>query len=102
MADDGKPVPKPGSAADAQRREQAQEVQLVCKHDRLSVNPNVMFGKAVIRGTRIPVDLSLRKLGAGDDISEILADYPQLTVEDIRAARQFTASTAPCPESGGL
>jgi uncharacterized protein (DUF433 family) len=60
-------------------------------HDRIAMNPEVMGGKPVIRGTRIPVDMLLRKLGAGMTIGEILADHPHLTAEDIQAAQSFAA-----------
>ena len=58
-------------------------------HDRIAIDPEVMGGKPVIRGTRIPVDMILRKLGAGMTVEEILADHPHLTMEDMRAARLF-------------
>ena len=48
-----------------------------------------MGGKPVIRGTRITVELVLRKLGAGMTAEEILADHPTLTVDDIHAAQAF-------------
>jgi uncharacterized protein (DUF433 family) len=60
-------------------------------HDRIAMNPEVMGGKPVIRGTRIPVDMILRKLGTGMTVEEILADHPHLTTEDIRAAQAFAA-----------
>jgi uncharacterized protein (DUF433 family) len=60
-------------------------------HDRIEINPEIMTGKPVIRGTRIPVELVLRKLGAGLSIEEILADHPRLTLEDVRAAQAFAA-----------
>lgn len=60
-------------------------------HDRIEMNPKIMGGKPVIRGTRVPVDAILRKLGAGMPESEILADHPHLTAEDIRAAQAFAA-----------
>jgi uncharacterized protein (DUF433 family) len=50
-----------------------------------------MDGKPVIRGTRVPVELILRKLGAGMPAESILADHPRLTPEDIRAAQAFAA-----------
>jgi uncharacterized protein (DUF433 family) len=50
-----------------------------------------MAGKPVIRGTRIPVELVLRKLGAGMVADAFLADYPRLTHDDIRAAQAFAA-----------
>ncbi len=60
-------------------------------HDRIEMNPKIMGGKPVIRGTRVPVEAILRKLGAGMPESEILADHPHLSVEDIRAAQAFAA-----------
>ena len=60
-------------------------------HERIEMNPNIMGGKPVIRGTRVPVDAILRKLGAGMPESEILADHPHLSVDDIRAAQAFAA-----------
>lgn len=60
-------------------------------HGRIEINPEVMGGKPVIRGTRIPVELVLRKLGVGMAPEEILADHPTLTLDDIRAAQAFAA-----------
>ena len=60
-------------------------------HERIEVNPKVMVGKPVIRGTRVTVELILRKLGAGMTEDEIIADHPRLTIEDIRAAQAFAA-----------
>ena len=50
-----------------------------------------MDGKPVIRGTRIPVELVLRKLGAGMSSEATLLDHPRLTQDDIRAAQAFAA-----------
>ena len=60
-------------------------------HERIEANPQIMGGKPVIRGTRIPVEMILRKLGAGVSSEEILADYPRLTRQDIFAAQAFAA-----------
>jgi uncharacterized protein (DUF433 family) len=60
-------------------------------HDRIEMNPEIMGGKPVIRGTRIPVELVLRKLGAGMTDAAILAAHPKLTLDDIRAAQAFAA-----------
>jgi uncharacterized protein (DUF433 family) len=60
-------------------------------NERIEINPEIMAGKPVIRGTRIPVELILRKLGAGLDTAAILADHPRLTADDIRAAQAFAA-----------
>ena len=54
-------------------------------HERIEMNPEIMCGKPVIRGTRVPVELVLRKLGAGMTTEAILADHPRLLVEDIQA-----------------
>ena len=58
---------------------------------RISVDPNVCFGKPCIRGTRIWVSLTLDFLANGTTTQEILAEYPQLTEEDIRAAIAYGA-----------
>jgi uncharacterized protein (DUF433 family) len=60
-------------------------------HDRIEINPQIMGGNPVIRGTRIPVELILRKLGAGASPDRILADHPRLTSDDVRAAQAFAA-----------
>ena len=54
--------------------------------DRIEINPRVMLGKPVIRGTRIPVELILRKLSEGASEADLLDAYPNLTREDIQAA----------------
>lgn len=60
------------------------------KHqDRIVVDPRIMVGKPVIRGTRIPVELILRKLAQNVDIDELLQDYPRLTKEDIKAVMRY-------------
>jgi len=56
---------------------------------RISVDPNVCFGKPCIRGTRIWVSLILENLAEGVSEKEILEAYPQLKLEDIRAAIEF-------------
>jgi uncharacterized protein (DUF433 family) len=61
--------------------------------DRIEVNPEVMLGKPVIRGTRIPVELLLRKLSEGASEADLLDAYPQLTREDIQAAMRYAADT---------
>jgi uncharacterized protein (DUF433 family) len=60
-------------------------------HERIEMNPEIMGGKPVVRGTRIPVELILRKLGAGMSPESVLADHPRLTHDDIRAAQAFAA-----------
>ena len=60
-------------------------------HESIEMNPDVMDGKPVVRGTRIPVELILRKLGAGMSPEQVLADHPRLTREDVNAAQAFAA-----------
>lgn len=60
-------------------------------HTRIDINPEIMFGKPVIMGTRITVESILRKLAAGMTVEEILIDHPHLTAEDIYAATAFAA-----------
>jgi uncharacterized protein (DUF433 family) len=54
--------------------------------ERIEINPEVMLGKPVIRGTRITVEILLEKIAAGIPFEEILADYPRLLREDVLAA----------------
>ena len=61
------------------------------RHPRISCEPKVMTGKPFIRGTRVPVETILRHLGAGDDLATILADFPDLTADDVRAAQAYAA-----------
>lgn len=58
---------------------------------RVEMNPRVMVGKPVICGTRIPVELILRKLSEGASEQDLLDAYPRLTREDIRAALRYAA-----------
>lgn len=59
--------------------------------NRIEVNPKVMMGKPVIRGTRIPIELILRKLGEGATENDLLDAYPRLTKADIQAAINISA-----------
>ncbi|MFN3761760.1 MAG: DUF433 domain-containing protein [Anaerolineae bacterium] len=60
--------------------------------ERIEINPDVMMGKPVIRGTRIPVELIVRKLSEGATEADLLDAYPRLTIADIRAALAYAAS----------
>lgn len=60
---------------------------------RIEVNPAVMLGKPVIKGTRVPVELILRKLSEGATEADLLDGYPRLTKLDIQAALAYAAST---------
>jgi uncharacterized protein (DUF433 family) len=59
--------------------------------ERISVDPNVCFGKPCVRGTRIWVSLLLDFLPSGSSIDEILSEYPQLQRDDILAAVAYGA-----------
>lgn len=61
------------------------------KEERIVVNPKVIVGKPVIKGTRIPVDAIIRRFAEGMSIKEILEEYPNLKEEDIKAALEYAA-----------
>ena len=61
------------------------------KYERIEINPQVMFGKPVIKGTRITVEHILRKLAGGMTTEEIIKDHPHLKREDIQEAAGFAA-----------
>lgn len=56
---------------------------------RIIVDPKIMIGKPVIRGTRIPVDEILKRLAEGQTENEILEDYPRLKRNNIKAALAY-------------
>jgi uncharacterized protein (DUF433 family) len=58
-------------------------------HDRIEINAKIMVGNPVIRGTRIPMELIVRKLSEGADEKIVLQGYPRLTAEAIRAAIRY-------------
>ena len=62
-------------------------------HDRIELNPKVMLGKPVIRGTRIPVELIVRKLSEGANEKALLEAYPKLTADDVNAALRYAADS---------
>ena len=59
---------------------------------RIVVDPKVMAGKPVVKGTRIPVDAILQRIADGMTIDEILRDYPNITRDDIKAALEYSAN----------
>jgi len=61
--------------------------------NRIELNPKIMLGKPIIRGTRVTVDLLLRKLSEGANEEDILEAYPRLSREDIYAAIRYAADT---------
>jgi uncharacterized protein (DUF433 family) len=66
---------------------------IMATQDRIEMNPKVMLGKPVIRGTRVTVEIILRKLGEGATHQDLLEAYPNLTERDIHAAITYAAET---------
>ena len=62
--------------------------------DRITADPEILGGKACIRGMRIPVSLVVNLVAGGMTSDEIMADYPDLEPDDIRQALQYAAWTA--------
>ena len=60
--------------------------------DHIEHNPEVMLGKPVLRGTRITVELILQRLGDGWSEAELLASFPHLRPEHVRAAQAYAAA----------
>ena len=58
---------------------------------RIEIDPSVMLGKPVIRNTRIPVELVLRKLAEGATLADLLDAYPRLTRDDVLACLAYAA-----------
>jgi uncharacterized protein (DUF433 family) len=59
--------------------------------DRIAVDPAIRFGKPCVRGTRISVGDILGYLAGGMSEAHILADFPQLTSDDVRACLAYAA-----------
>jgi uncharacterized protein (DUF433 family) len=59
--------------------------------DYITSDPTIMFGKPVIKGTRVPVDLVLEKLGNGETIPQLLTSYPRVTEEALYACLLFAS-----------
>lgn len=60
---------------------------------RITSDPEVLVGKPVVAGTRIPVELVLAKLAANPDLDELFLDYPDLTVDDVKAVLRYAVTT---------
>ncbi len=61
---------------------------------KISIDPNVCHGQAVVKGTRIPVHQIVRMLANGDTIDDLLRDYPSLKREDVLACLEYAAALA--------
>jgi uncharacterized protein (DUF433 family) len=57
--------------------------------DRIVVNPSILVGKPVVRGTRISVELVLEHLAENPEVNDLLAAYPHLTVDDVKACLAY-------------
>lgn len=62
--------------------------------DRIIQDPAILVGKPVIEGTRIPVEVVLEYLAHNPDFSELFADYPRLTMDDVKASLAYASSLA--------
>jgi uncharacterized protein (DUF433 family) len=62
--------------------------------ERIIVNPKIMGGKPIVKGTRIAVELLLKLLAQGMSFADILKDYPHLTKDDITAVLLYAAKVA--------
>ena len=67
-------------------------------HDRINIDPNILFGKPVFKGTRIPISIVLKMLRDGATFQKILNEYPRLTEDDIKAALDYSAFIVDHPE----
>ena len=59
--------------------------------ERIESNPEIMLGKPIIKGTRITVEIILKKMSDGMNIDELIEAYPHLSEQDIRAALSYSA-----------
>jgi uncharacterized protein (DUF433 family) len=62
-------------------------------YDWIEIRPEIMMGKPVIRGTRISVELIIRKLGEGSSVEDLLDGYPNLNREAVQNALLYAADT---------
>ncbi len=60
--------------------------------NNIETNPDILYGKPVIKGTRIPVDLILEKMSSGQGFQEIIQSYPDLTDDDLYACLAYASS----------
>jgi uncharacterized protein (DUF433 family) len=81
---------KAASLIPARSNTQVQETAMA-QLDRITRQPDVMGGKACIRGMRVTVGMIVGQVGAGHSVDEILADYPYLEREDIFQALRYAA-----------
>ncbi len=61
-------------------------------NDNIETNPNILYGKPVIKGTRISVELVLERMSDGQNFQEIIQNYPDLKEDDLFACLAYAAS----------
>jgi uncharacterized protein (DUF433 family) len=66
---------------------------------RIEVNPQIMIGKPVIKGTRLPVDIIIEKMAYGATTEDLIKDYPFLREDDIKAALLYAAKRVALEET---
>ncbi len=67
-------------------------------YDRINIDPKILFGKPVFKGTRIPISIVLKMLRDGATFQNILNEYPRLTEDDIKAALDYSVFIVDHPE----
>jgi uncharacterized protein (DUF433 family) len=67
-------------------------------YDRINIDPKILFGKPVFKGTRIPISIVLKMLRDGATFQKILNEYPRLTEDDIKAALDYSVFIVDHPE----
>lgn len=60
--------------------------------DRITVDPNILVGKPIVKGTRVSVELVLDRLAAEPDFDVFFEDYPHLTIDDVRACLAYASA----------
>ena len=59
--------------------------------EKIFISPDIMLGKPVIKGTRITVELIIKKLSEGMEINDIIHEFPQVTRDDVMACLAYSA-----------
>ena len=79
--------------------EQVPMIARASRHERIAMDPAVMLGKLVIRGTRITVEQILRELDSGMTADEVIAAHLRLTADDIKVAQAFAVARLAAAEA---
>jgi uncharacterized protein (DUF433 family) len=69
-------------------------MQHTIANERISQDPSVMVGKPVVKGTRIPVERVIAQLAYNPDVNELFEAYPELTLDDVKAALEVAHSAS--------